>query len=144
MSPKMSPKMSLKMRGKWGRKEGQSEGEREVKNDIQKLKTKNRRGMIAKLIKKIYIKISSIETFFKSWRFYMSYKEGEAGASDAPNPLLKPPSWPQRPGRGRPFNTQKSSTAKILNSLIPFAQTAKFFNAFELFAYCLINLLDIC
>ena len=41
-----------------------------------------------------------IEKFVKADAFIILYKEGEPGAGEAPDPLLKPPPRPHRPGRG--------------------------------------------
>ena len=73
----------------------------------------------------------------------MFYKEGEQGAAEAPFPLLKPPSYPLALAGARPFNTQKALRLKFWTRSFHSLKQQNFFYAFELFAYCLINLLDI-
>ena len=50
-------------------------------------------------------------------KLYEFNKEGEPGAGEAPDPLLKPPPYPLALAGARPFNTQKALRLKISNSL---------------------------
>lgn len=80
----------------------------------------------------------------KLYKEGVKYPFGHKGASDAPDPLLKPPSYPLALAGARPINTQKVLRLKFWTRSFHSLKQQNFLTPSNFFAYCLINLQLIC